>query len=170
MTTYAWAITFTAETWMCAWEILRREYERAKAVCQQSVGRSRKFYNRWDNAYGLFHLGKAHLALGEDEAAEQCFAEGITICEENRIQNMHVALLCQQARRGLVDAAYTCLYGALERAAKVQILPLILDVLAGLAAIRALQKDAEKAALTATCIIHDPAATYKARQEAAVLL
>lgn len=150
------------------------DYERAKAVCQQSIERNRKFYNRWGNAYGLLHLGKAHLALREDEAAESCFVEGIRICEENRIQNMHIALLCQQARlltwRGQIDTASSHLHEALARAAKVQIPPLILDVLTGLAAVCALQGDTETTALTATAVLHDPAATFEARQEATDLL
>lgn len=150
------------------------DYERAKAVCQQSIERNRKFYNRWGNAYGLLHLGKAHLALGENEAAEQCFAEGISICEENRIQNMHVSLLCQQARlllgRGDTDAAFLRLHDALLRAAKVQIPPLILEVLAGLAAVSAQRGNDEIAVLAADGILHDPAATFEARQEAAAVL
>jgi tetratricopeptide (TPR) repeat protein len=150
------------------------EYERAKAVCQQSIERNRKFYNRWGNAYGLLLLGNALLGLGEDEAAEQCFAEGIRICEENRIQNMHVSLLCQQAlllaRQGRLDTAHVRLREALERVVKVQIPPLIIDVLTGLATICALQGDQKRAVLTATCISRDPAATYEARQEATALL
>lgn len=150
------------------------EYDRAKAVCQQSIERNRKFYNRWGNVYGLLHLGKAHLALAEDDAAEQCFTEGLTICDESRIQNMSIALLRQQARllarRGDLDAAQARLYEALAQAAKVQIPPLILDVLTGLAAVCDRQGDHETAALTAACIVHDPAATFEARQEAAALL
>lgn len=150
------------------------EYERAKAVCQQSIERNRKFYNRWGNAYGLLHLGKAHLALGEDEAAEQCFTEGIRICEENRIQNMHVSLLCQQARllvrQGHLNTARARLHEALERVVKVQIPPLIIEVLTGLATVCALQGDQNRAALAAICASRDPAATYGARQEATALL
>jgi predicted ATPase/DNA-binding SARP family transcriptional activator len=150
------------------------QYERAYSMCQESIERNHKIHNRWGEAYGLLHFGKVLAAQGNLNAACLSFEEAIIICEQNDISTLLIALLCQRGHlhleAGETDLALSGFSRALKLASTREIPPLCLEALFGMAAIDYCNGDHTRAFLTATCIAHNPAATFETRRRAQDLL
>jgi predicted ATPase/DNA-binding SARP family transcriptional activator len=150
------------------------QYERAYALCQESIERNRKIHNRWGEAYGLLHLGRVLSAVGNLSAASLSFDEGITICEQNDIATLLIALLCQRARLHLENGETALASELFSRALKVasarDIPPLRLEALLGMAATAHQNGNNERAFTTASVIVGDAAATFETRQQAERLI
>ena len=113
------------------------DYEQARALCAESVALCETLHNLWGKAFALVHLGRACHELGVLNEARQHYYDGLTVCESiggywiMALTLRHLARL--ELKEGHQQAALAALAQALEIADKVQTLPLMLDVMGGVA-------------------------------------
>lgn len=150
------------------------QHDRAKTLCSQSFDQNHELQNQWGQAYALLYLGRAYDETGQHTQAQECFRQGIQICEASGIQTTLILLLRQSARIHTYQHDFATAGQLLQRALKIslasEIPALTLDVLTGFAGVSAIQQENADAAAIAACVAAHPAATFETRAEAERIL
>jgi predicted ATPase len=142
----------------------------AQEQLQPGLRYARETGNRWGIALGLEQMALATQAAGDDVEAHHLFEESIALYREVGDRWSQSRTLIALSRLALTQSdtaqAERCVVEALQVAAEAEYTPNALDALATLAAVRA-QQEMRLAALEMTLhVLHHPASTQDAKDNA----
>jgi predicted ATPase/transcriptional regulator with XRE-family HTH domain len=158
-----WATTFSLNFLGTVAHALEA-YDEAEQLLSEGLAMSQGQADRFNSAIALSGLGMVHQALGRTAAARDCLEASVAIWRAIDDQGNLAQTLNRLGQSLLAQAdwpaARGCFAEALGVARAAQIVPVMLDGLLGIAALRA-QEGAPAAALELVLhILHDPAGSH----------
>jgi predicted ATPase/transcriptional regulator with XRE-family HTH domain len=150
-----------------------RAYDEAEQLLSEGLAISQALADRFNTATALSGLGMVHQALGRVPAARDCLHASIAIWREIDDQG-NLAQTLNRLGESLVaqgdeDAARRCFAEALGVARSVQVPPVVLDALLGMAIVRAQEGSPEAALELVLHILQDPAGSHTTHARAVQL-
>jgi tetratricopeptide (TPR) repeat protein len=164
-----WAIAFSLNCLSMA-VYAQGQLHEAQQLLQEGLAISQSLEDRYNIAFALDGLGRVQHAQGDDNAAAQLFTTSIALSREigdqasvaQGLTNLGHALLAQDNRA----EARRCFQEALTIAWEMQLTPIVLDALAGLAALRAAAGETLTTLAWLQAIMQHPAAKRETRDRA----
>ncbi len=142
------------------------QYDRMFDVLKEGLRLATETGDRFGQGVAIEQLAQVSHALGREADAQRYFAEGLALYQAIGDDRSLARLLNNMAAislaRGDEDEAQTLFTKALQNALEATALPIALDALAGLSAIRARQGDDETALALALAVARHPASTQGA--------
>jgi predicted ATPase/DNA-binding SARP family transcriptional activator len=165
----AWAIAFSLNCLSMA-VYAQGQLREAQQLLQEGLAISQSLEDRYNIAFALDGLGRVQHAQGDDKAAAQLFTTSIALSREigdqasvaQGLTNLGHALLAQDNRA----EARRCFQEALTIAREMQLTPIVLDGLAGMAALHAVEGRSHEAWGLLQQIVKQPAANRETRDRA----
>jgi predicted ATPase/DNA-binding SARP family transcriptional activator len=167
-----WAIAFSLNCLSMA-AYAQGQLQQAQQWLQEGLAISQSLEDRYNIAFALDGLGQVNHALGNYAEARQLFSRGIAISREigdgasvaQGLSNLGHTWLALDDR----SAARQCFQETLTVATEMQIMPVVLDGLAGMAALQAAEGQVQAAYGQLELIVNHPAANRETRDRAAQL-
>ena len=150
------------------------EYAEARRLHQESLDIFRETGNRRSAAYSLFYLGDVAFLLGEYGEAERLHQESLVIRKQIGDRRGIVRSLNSLGKVACALHHYQDseehLHEALKTAAEIQTVPLVLEVLLGIATLLAEKGELERSLALVTLVLGHPARNRDAQDRAERLL
>ncbi len=147
-----------------------KEFEEARRLYRESLEIFQELGNRRGSAFALMNLGYIAAELDEYADAEQLSLEGLAIFREigdrwgvaNTLSNLG-SIACILGKH---PASWEYFYEALETAVELQAVPLVLEVLTGIARLLSREGRSGKALEVLAVVLHHPASDRETRERA----
>ena len=148
--------------------------EEAKRLYQECLGIYQEIGDRRGSAYALANLGYISMKRGEYTEAERLSLEGLTIFQEighrwgaaSTLSNLG-SIACAM---GKYSTSWEYFREALGTAAELQAMPLVLEVLTGMARVLAREEKSQEALEVLAVVLRHPALDRETREQAERLL